>query len=513
MKIRHLIKHMMSRLHDMAHDGLIATMCVLIVGLSSAAMAQNLTYTPTPNNPVGRAPQAIATGDFNGDGRWDLATVNGTSDDVSVLLGNGNGTFQSAVSFGVGKIPLALVAEDVDQDNILDLVLALSGSDQVAIFKGDGKGLFQKVTSQGAGKGTTFLVARHLDGDAWSDIVAINSGRFGYAPPFNLSVLLNDGEGGLLEPVIYENNRGRDLFPTGVFVGELTGDAHVDLAVTWSQPSWSSANGLISILKNSGSGTFEFFKELNPGFTLSAIHGADIDHNGLLDLAVTSLYADTVRVLLQETPGEFRMLEPMKVGFAPVGVEIQDINQDDEYDLVVVNRDSNSLSLFVGDGTGSFRTVGHFGVGATPAAVVVHDFDQDSHLDLATASTNVDGVSVLLSGGGAIPLSSISTDELIFDHDGSAIPSVQAPSQPIRFSNIGLGLLQIDRMEIAGASPSAFTMTENTCEGITLRTGESCSVEVIFTSSDIGTHHATLTIQDNASGSPRLVTLKGLITE
>jgi len=485
--------------------------CVWIAGLSFQADAQNLTYTPTPSNPVGRAPQAITTGDFNGDGHGDLATVNGTSDDVSVLLGNGNGTFRSAVSFGVGKIPLALIAEDMDRDGVLDLVLALSGSDQVVVLKGDGKGLFRKLTTQAAGKGTTFLAVGDLNGDGWSDVVAINSGRFGYYPPFNLSVLLNDGKGQLQEPVMYEQDRGKDLFPTGIFIGDLTGDGAVDLAVTWSQPSWSSANGLVSILKNTGDGTFQRLMDINAGFTLSAIHGADIDRNGLVDLAVTSLYADTVRILLQHHPGEFRMLDPMKVGFAPVGVEIQDMNQDNKLDLVVVNRDSNSLSLFAGDGTGAFTTVGHYGVGATPAAVVVHDFDQDSRPDLATASTNVDGVSVLLSAGGAIPLPSMNTDALVFEQDLPSTSSARPSPQPVRFSNIGIGLLRIEHIEISGSGADAFAMIDNTCQGITLHTGESCSMQVAFTSQHSGTHHATLTIQDNASGSPRHVALKGVV--
>ena len=490
---------------------IIGVACAWIGGFSTHVHSQNLTYTLTPSNPVGRAPQAIATGDFNGDGRWDLATVNGTSDDVSVLLGNGNGTFRSAVSFGVGKIPLALVARDIDKDGVLDLVLALSGSDQVVVFKGDGKGLFHKLTSQGAGRGTTFLASGDLNEDGWSDVVAINSGRFGYYPPFNLSVLMNDGKGRLQEPVTYEHDRGGEMFPTGVFVGELTGDGLVDLAVTWSQPSWSSANGLISILKNIGGGEFELFKDIKPGFTLSAIQGADIDNNGLIDLAVTSLYADTVRILLQEQPGEFEMLDPIKVGFAPVGVAIQDMNGDDQSDLVVVNRDSNSLSLFIGNGKGFFTTVGHFGVGATPAAVALYDFDQDNLPDLATASTNVDGVSVLLSGGGAIPLPSMSTDALLFEKDSPASPSEMQSRQQVRFSNIGLGLLRIDNIEISGTGAGAFAMTDNTCQNITLHTGEFCTMQVGFTSQDSGTHQATLIIQDNASGSPRQVTLKGII--
>ena len=474
----------------------------------SLSQGQNLTYTPTPSNPVGRAPQAITTGDFNGDGFWDLATVNGTSDDVSILLGNGNGTFRSAVSFGVGKIPLALVAKDMDRDGVIDVVLALSGSDQVVVLKGDGTGLFQKLASQKAGKGTTFLAVRDLNGDGWSDVVAVNSGRFGYYPPFNLAVLMNDGKGGLQAPVTYENEGREGMFPTGVLVEDMTGDGKPDLTVTWSQPSWRSPNGLVSILKNTGDGTFALYRELKPGFTLSAIQGADVNHDRLVDLAVTSLFSDTVRILLQREGGTFTELDPIKVGFAPVGIVFRDFDGDHELDLVVVNRDSNSLSLFLGNGKGLFSSAGHFGVGATPSAVAVEDFDRDQFPDLATSSTNSDGVSVLLSGGGAIPLPSVSTDVLVFEVDtGYAQPSPQI----VRLSNIGLGLLKIVDVGITGNGADAFLVANNTCMGVTLHTGDSCMLHVGFAPHDRESHHATLTIQDNASGGPRRVVLKGLV--
>ena len=475
-------------------------------------LAQNLTYTPTPSIPVGRSPQAITAGDFNRDGWWDIATVNGTSDDVSVLLGNGNGTFQSAVSFGVGKIPLALIAEDMDGDGLLDLVVALSGSDQVVVLKGEGTGLFQKLSSQGAGKGTTFLASRDINGDGWSDVVAVNSGRFGYYPPFNLAVLLNDGKGGLQAPVTYENE-GRDgMFPTGVVIEDMTGDGKPDLIVTWSQPSWRSPNGLVSMLKNTGDGNFVIYKELKPGFMLSAIQGADLNHDGLVDLAVTSLFSDTVRILLQRAGGTFTELDPIKVGFAPVGVNFGDFDGDHELDLVVVNRDSNSLSLLLGNGEGLFASAGHFGVGATPAAVVAQDFDQDQFPDLATPNTNADSVSVLLSGGGAIPLPSMSTDALVFEIESDHnTPAPSSPQQMVRLSNIGLGLLRVVDIAISGTGAGAFSMAENTCTDVTLHTGDSCTLQVAFTAKSQGTHHATLTIQDNGNGSPRLVVLKGIV--
>lgn len=479
-----------------------------LAGTPIGSHGQNLTYTPTPINPVGRAPQAIAAGDFNGDGLWDVATVNGTSDDVSVLLGNGNGTFRSAVSFGVGKIPLALVVEDMDGDGLLDLVVALSGSDQLVVLKGDGKGLFRKLAGQDAGKGTTFLAVRDVNEDGWSDVVAVNSGRFGYYPPFNLSVLLNDGKGGLQVPITYEN-AGRDgMFPTGVLIEDMTGDGKPDLSVTWSQPSWRSPNGLLSILKNVGEGDFVLYNELKPGLTLSAIQGADLNRDGLVDLAVTSLFSDTVRILLQRGGGTFTELDPIKVGFAPVGMTFRDFDEDHELDLVVVNRDSNSLSMFLGDGKGFFVSAGHFGVGATPSAVAVGDFDQDQVPDLATASTNADGVSVLLSGGGAVPLPSVSTDALVFEVDSG---HDQPSAQMVRLSNIGLGLLKILDVAITGNDSDVFSVADTTCARVTLHTGDSCTLQVAFTPKIHGTHYATLTIQDNASGGPRRVALKGLV--
>ena len=262
------------------------------------------------------------------------------------------------------------------------------------------------------------------------------------------------------------------------------------------------------MLKNTGKGAFVLHKEFKPGFTLSSIQGADLNHDGLVDLAVTSLFSDDVRILLHEAEEQFVELDPIKVGFAPVEVSFRDFDGDRELDLVVVNRDSNSLSIFLGNGKGAFASAGHFGVGATPSGVAVEDFDQDRFPDLAAASTNSDGVSVLLSGGGAIPMPTVSTDALVFEVDKGL---VQLPPKEVRLSNIGLGLLKIVEVGITGNGADAFSLADNTCTGVTLHTGDSCTLQVGFAPQDHGSHHATLTIQDNASGSPRHVSLKGLV--
>jgi hypothetical protein len=481
--------------------------CSLVM-VSSPSPAQNLVFTPTVNAQVGRSPQSLAAGDFNVDGFLDLATINSTSDDVSILLGNGNGTFRSAVSFGVGKIPMSVATADLDGDSLLDLVVALSGSDKIVVLKGRGDGLFDNRGDFPSGKGTTFLALDDIDGNTNPDIIAVNSGRFGYYPPFSLSVLLNNGEGHFKAPVTYETEGRKGMFPTGVFVGDINSDGLKDLALTWSQPSWRTPNGLISILVNKGEGEFSLEQELRAGNTLSAIAGADLNHDNRLDLIVTSIFSDSIVVLLQQDDGQFQRVNPLHVGFSPVAVAVGDLNGDNQLDLAVTNRDSNSVSVLLGNGTGTFRHAGHFGVGRTPSSLLMKDLDRDGLPDLMTADSSSHTVSVLLSGEGAIPLPNVSTEALIFEVDkGEEIPKPQI----VRLSNIGLGPLRIVKIDLVGQKPNAFTLMEDHCLGSTLGTGDSCTLHIAFTSQTQGSHNATVTIWDNANGSPRMVILRGTV--
>ncbi len=476
--------------------------------ICASVFSQNLVYTPTASTPVGRTPQSMATGDFNRDGLLDIVTVNSTSDDVSLLLSNGNGTFRSAVSFGVGKIPMAVAVQDLDGDGILDLVVATSGTDEVVVLKGNAQGLFEQAGRYTTGKGPTFIALHDVDGNGSDDIITTNSGRFGYYPPFSVSVLLNKGTGEFGEPTFYETD-GRDgMFPTGVSVGDLTGDGLPDLAVTWSQPSWRSPNGVISLLANQGQGKFFVKEEIQADMTLSAIAGTDLDDDGRRDLVVTSMFTDTAIPLLQDEEGQFINRGPIKVGFSPVAVFIRDLNGDKEKDLVVTNRDSNSVSVLLGRGVATYRKAGHFNVGGAPSALLVEDFDQDELPDLVTADSNDDAISVLLSGNGGVPLARISTESLEFD---SQDENEKHPVRSVKLSNIGLGQLRVLQIDLVGQNPESFALTENHCEKARLRTGDSCTMQIAFTSDSDGSHTAMIRVLDNSSGSPRIVVLKGTI--
>ena len=113
-------------------------------------------------------------GDFNGDGRPDLAVANYGSNDVSVLLGNGDGTFQPQVTYAVGSSPVALVAGDFNGDGRPDLAVANYGANDVSVLLGNGDGTFQPQVTYAVGSSPTALVAGDFNGDGRTDLAVAN---------------------------------------------------------------------------------------------------------------------------------------------------------------------------------------------------------------------------------------------------------------------------------------------------------------------------------------------------
>src|SRR5207247_7219261 len=96
-------------------------------------------------------PGSVALGDFNADGKPDLAVVGSSLNDVAILLGNGNGTFQAAVDYGTGDTPLSVAVADFNRDGKQDLAVANYGSNNVSILRGNGNGTFQSAVNYAAG--------------------------------------------------------------------------------------------------------------------------------------------------------------------------------------------------------------------------------------------------------------------------------------------------------------------------------------------------------------------------
>src|SRR4051812_16121908 len=129
-----------SKTRHRAATAALGTVAALFV---AASPASGYGFKPPLNYPAHDGPAGIAVGSLNGDAVPDLVVANYQSDDVSVLLGNADGSFQAPVSYGVGSAPSAIAVRDVTGDSRADVVTTNEGSDDVSVLAGSGDGTFQ----------------------------------------------------------------------------------------------------------------------------------------------------------------------------------------------------------------------------------------------------------------------------------------------------------------------------------------------------------------------------------
>jgi len=197
-------------------------------------------------------PWAIASGDFNQDGKADLAVSNLFGDCVSVLLGNGDNTFQPSVHYATGEAldsPFAVVAAYLDDDPFLDLATANSNSDTISIFMGRGDGTFSagdSVSRVNVGKRPVAIVAADLDSDADLDlVVANNTGG-------TITTLIND-HGSFtpreIEQLLSSLFSVPDPRPQALASGDFDGDGHIDdVAVALSAGAERGEGGYLTFM-------------------------------------------------------------------------------------------------------------------------------------------------------------------------------------------------------------------------------------------------------------------------
>src|SRR5271170_3639957 len=155
-----------------------------------------ITYFGPPSYPAGNAPDAVVVADLNNDGKLDIVTANFNSGTISVLLGNGNGTFKTQVTYPVGNGPDSVAVADFNGDGIPDLVVANEHSGTVSILLGNGNGTFQKAITYNAGVYPSSVAVGDFNGDTHADIVVVNQYNATEVTYGNtLTVLLGNGNG------------------------------------------------------------------------------------------------------------------------------------------------------------------------------------------------------------------------------------------------------------------------------------------------------------------------------
>jgi FG-GAP-like repeat len=359
-----------------------------------------------PNNGLNTKPVSVATGDFNGDGRVDVATANTDGHYVSVLFGNGDGTFGSSTNIDIGRTPNFVRALDVNGDGDLDLVTANKTDNSVSVLISNGNGAFSLAGTfaTGAATGPVALDGGDLNGDGALDLAVADSGAS------TVSVLLGDGDGNFTSSGAVNVTSA----PTSVALADLNGDHKPDIATV------SGGSGNLNVNLNAGNGMFAPPANFATGFCANAVTAGDFNRDGKADLAVGCIFpsSDGVSVLIGKGDGTFvthldQFGNPIPfVSYnagnqTPGGITVADLNGDGIQDLVTANFSStiefanNSVSVLPGNPDGTFGPARVYHGGQGPVAVAVGDVNGDGNLDLVTADEGgtVGTISVLAGRG------------------------------------------------------------------------------------------------------------------
>jgi carbonic anhydrase/acetyltransferase-like protein (isoleucine patch superfamily) len=359
-------------------------------------------YLPPAAYPTGDIePVSIASGDFNGDGRPDLAvTIRGrfvaagdyTNSALVILLNDGDGAFGPPTRYAVADGPTALAVNDLDGDGDLDLVIASDDiSDFFSVFLGAGDGTFSALAAVGFVTNLGPLVhvaAGDFDEDGAVDLALVHRHTVG-----QIRFRFGAGDGTFARETFLRTN----AFPSSATIDDLDGDGHLDLVVTNNTPT-----GTVSAFLGRGDGTFESQLDALAGIAPVTSRTADFNEDGIPDLAIAgsrltaanesdTFLSSGVFVLPGLGDGNFGpALSFAAMGNASGGaptLAIGDFTLDGALDIAVVSYE-RGLKVLPGRGDGSFIGVEVFSGTWNPRFVAAGDFDLDGILDIVATSTS-----------------------------------------------------------------------------------------------------------------------------
>jgi subtilisin family serine protease/Tol biopolymer transport system component len=389
-------------------------------------------------------PQAIASGDFNGDGFLDVAVALGEANKASIRLNDGLGGFlpeEIDIDLGTaGAGPTSLVVGQFDDDERIDVALTANFTGNVTIllnFDPVSK-TFASTAYVEVGDEPLDIAAGDFTGNGKADLVVVNKADN------TVQLLTNNGSG------VFTAGPG---VPTGgrnsgsIVVGNFTGDASLDVAVVHASPlTTATPFGGMTVLRGNGSGGLTRMPEYyTVGATPTDSVVGDFNGDGRQDIAISNFSSNSISILLGQADGTFRVQTAI-LGTASGAFDITaaDIDNDGDIDVIVSNLRDRNISIFrnigVVGGEVQFEPLENIGLGQFSLAqrmpLVMGNFDNDTSgpggtgtIDIVTIPQRTDTLHVLkntlVNGSHRVALTGLNT---ITGRDFIIKPAILPPS-------------------------------------------------------------------------------------
>ena len=371
---------------------------------SSLTSNVNTTAIAAQNFPIsaittGNAPAFVTAASLRSNGIQDLIVSNFADNNVSIFLGNGDGTFVTpGVTYATGTGPTWIATGVFNNANTnIDLAVADKSANTISILLGNGDGTFQAKKDIPTGTTPISVVAGNFAGKGNVDLAVANQSDN------TISLFFNDGTGNFSAPTTVPALLITGRAPTALATADFNNDGHADLAVV------NQNDNTVSIFLGNGDGTFQaradYATGVAPVYVATGNFNGATDSNSqpILDLAVANNTDDTVSILFGQTAsngtasGTFATRTDYEAGEGPTSIAVADYNLDGILDLAVTDSTSNTISLLFGLTGGAFNSNYELAVGNDPVSVVSADFNGDGRPDGAIANNASNTVTVILN--------------------------------------------------------------------------------------------------------------------
>ncbi len=468
--------------------------------------------SPTGGTTLGVAstPVQVAAADVNADGNLDLVIAhNDPTVGVSVLLGNGNGTFQTEVTYPIGSAVTNIALGDVNGDGFPDLVVTNGGGqNQLTVLLNNGNGTFTQGSTLSTGSGPAQVALTDVNGDGILDVEVLN------LTDIDVGIFLGNGDG-TFQPMATYPSSVSTTAPVAFAITDWNLDGYQDIIVGGVSTStgYTDATMLLGV----GDGTFQPYLDLRDitcaGVALTAIQATDMNGDGVPDILVGTNVSAFNYIINNPNIGNN--------GFAACGSEIAD---------------SGTLATFNSLATSSLSAADLSGTGAKNVLLIANG----SNFGVPVFGSTVAGADVPLSI--TTPLGTNTIDSTFTPSAGSVygpntffavpltispVPIVTLNPSSVTFTNVAVGASPSQTVTVTntgtanlvfGANPVQFFGLvgsfgfSTTCGGVTLLPPPAvgnCTITVTFSPTLGGSQSTALELTDNAAGGAQGINLSG----